>query len=358
MRTLGWQGIYTAPAADLLPGGSVLSGVNEMKPRWVSWRTARVLAALTGTLAAAWLGAAAGSGLGTIGAGADRSTTFVDPAGDSQGAPDVTAVGVSYTEATGMVSVGVTAANPASRALAITPEVTPPPTTVTTDMITVSLDTDTNSSTGGLGGYEYRFEARRSTNPLSWDVSAWDGATMKSIKTSSISPIAFSNSGSGYTWTISKADLAGATRFAFVVTAGRFVSSTSGSKVTSDRAPDSGSWTFDPSPPPPPPTAAPAVKPLIGTPAATPSRAIAGKRFSVAFRVTRSDNGAPVNGATMVCDPSIAGKIVPHRESFAAGTARISFTVPKTARHKVVKVKLTVKSGSESTARTAAFRVG
>jgi hypothetical protein len=45
-------------------------------------------------------------------------------------------------------------------------------------------------------------------------------------------------------------------------------------------------------------------------------KAIAGKRFTVAFRVTRSDNGAALTVGRMICDPSIQGKVLAHAEQF------------------------------------------
>ena len=46
----------------------------------------------------------------------------------------------------------------------------------------------------------------------------------------------------------------------------------------------------------------------------------AGKRFTVSFRVTRSDTGKPLTLGKMICDPSIAGKAIAHAESFRPGS--------------------------------------
>jgi hypothetical protein len=104
------------------------------------------------------------------------------------------------------------------------------------------------------------------------------------------------------------------------------------------------------------PTAPPAiVKPVISSAVAT--AAVAGKRMTVRFTVTRSDNGQPLTSGKMVCDPSVAGKVIPHVESFKAGQAKLSFTVPKTAKGKQLKVKLTIKAGTKSATKIATFRI-
>ncbi|HLE98391.1 MAG TPA: hypothetical protein VI540_00740 [Gaiellaceae bacterium] len=99
------------------------------------------------------------------------------------------------------------------------------------------------------------------------------------------------------------------------------------------------------------------VKPVIGSPTTTPGRAIAGKRLTVSFPVTRSDNGAPLTSGTMVCAPSVRGKVIGHDESFRGGIARLSFTIPRSAQGKLLKVKLTIRLGSQATTRVASFHV-
>ena len=102
--------------------------------------------------------------------------------------------------------------------------------------------------------------------------------------------------------------------------------------------------------------AASPVRPVIGKPSATPSRPVAGKRFTVSFAVTRGDTGAPLTRGTMICDPSVAGRVIGHVESFTGGTARLAFVVPADAAGKLLKVKLTIRSGLSAT-RVATFHV-
>lgn len=100
-----------------------------------------------------------------------------------------------------------------------------------------------------------------------------------------------------------------------------------------------------------------AVRPVIGKPATVPRRPVAGKRFVVTFAVTRSDTHQPLKSGKMVCDPSVKGKVIAHTESFRDGKARVAFTLPTAAGHKLLKVKLTIALGSQSTTRVVSFLV-
>lgn len=100
------------------------------------------------------------------------------------------------------------------------------------------------------------------------------------------------------------------------------------------------------------------VRPVIGSPAATPARPVAGKRLTLSYPVTRSDSGAPLTRGTMSCNALIKGKSIRHSESFANGSARLSLVVPKTAKGKVLTVRLAVTAENDlSAVRAAAFRI-
>jgi hypothetical protein len=99
------------------------------------------------------------------------------------------------------------------------------------------------------------------------------------------------------------------------------------------------------------------VKPVIARPVITPKQALAGSRLVLTFAVTRSDNRQPLTRGKMKCEPWINGEVIRHAASFANAKARLAFTVPRTARHKLLKVRLTIKLGDQSTTRTATFLV-
>jgi hypothetical protein len=98
------------------------------------------------------------------------------------------------------------------------------------------------------------------------------------------------------------------------------------------------------------------VKPVIGQPTGVPAQPLAGKRFTVSFKVKRSDTGGPLTSGKMLADPSVAGKVIRHVESFRGGTARLSFVVPANAAGKTLRVKVTITAGGRSATRIASFR--
>jgi hypothetical protein len=98
-------------------------------------------------------------------------------------------------------------------------------------------------------------------------------------------------------------------------------------------------------------------KPVIGKPTTVPAQPFAGKRFTVSYKVMRAGTGVPLLSGRMVCDPSIAGVVVAHAESFKGGTARLSFVVPANAAGKLLTVKLTIKAGSQSATKVTTFQV-
>jgi hypothetical protein len=121
-----------------------------------------------------------------------------------------------------------------------------------------------------------------------------------------------------------------------------------------------------PSPAGPTPVAGPApsitsaplvVRPLLGKPVGVPAKPLAGKEFSFSLPVTRSDTGGALLTGKMVCDPSVAGKVIKHAESFKGGKARLSFVVPKTAEGKLLKVKITITASGQSAGRTYSYTV-
>lgn len=198
----------------------------------------------------------------------------------------------------------------------------------------------------------------------------------------------------------SRADIGGGTGFAFYVRAAN--DDANGNTLARDWAPDGGKWEYDlatsppttttpttttPTPPPPP-----AVKPVIGSPTSVPAKLVAGKRVVLTYKVTRSDGGGrfEIEGRKVMpglglvtcvpvtiislsggpdkqgeqCSPAVlarvtaAGKPLNNKTGFAKGVARVSFTVPKTAKNKQLRVVLTIKSGLKEASRTTTFRIG
>ena len=305
----------------------------------------RSLALATGVLAAFVLAFACFATGATGSTGRAGADTFTDPAGDSSTAPDITQVAVSDVAATGMIGIAVTAAGmkPA------------------TTRFYVFLDTDMNPSTGFGDGSEYVLSLEEDDQgAFWWDALHWDGTQWQELQQSAT--MGYSRAGDVHTFMLSRADLGNPTAPGFTLYVSAVGVDAADNVIAKDYAPDGGEYAYLFSAPAPattttsPAAPAPAAKPAIGVPATVPASAVAGKRFTVAFRVTRG--GAVLDSGTMICDPSIGGAVIAHAESFAGGTAKLSFTVPKTAKGKLLRVKVTIMVDNQSTTRIATFHVG
>jgi hypothetical protein len=303
-------------------------GGRHMTPaRWL--RTAVALLLLGAVTAVTATGAS----------GRPAAETFADPAGDGQGAPDITAIVIDDDATTGTITFAMTVAGF--------------PQGGESDVV-VWLDLDQNPDTGDPeDGTEYALAAGLDADGYWWDFGKWTGS-WHSVHPSPT--MHFSRAGDVHTWTLNRSDLGAKRGFDFYAVSSLWALGgiEYGDDGPSDWAPDGDDWwTYDLSTAPP---AAPA-KPVIGKPKAVPPTPTAGKRFTVSFAVTRSDNGEPLTSGRMICDPSVVGKTIRHAESFKGGTARLSFVVPRAAKGKLLKVKVTIKNGYRATTKIATFKV-
>lgn len=307
------------------------------------------------------------------------SATFTDPRGDATGpAPDVTTVLVSDDPTTGTITINLTGVGYGTAR----PDTYP--------MVKVYLNTDRNVTTGALDqlGAEYYVGARQDPTGSYWFFASWDGSKYTSVAQSPT--MSFRRSGDAMTWTFNRSDIGGSTAFAFFAWSSTW--DANNNKTGEDSAPDYGTWTYDsasggspttttttPSPRPTPPK----VALLVDTPKTAPAQAVAGKPFTVTFavhfqkeeQVTSIDistgqtktalmvSWLPVPTGKMVCDPSVAGKVIAHVESFKNSLARLSFVIPKTAKAKLLRVSVKITATEKKTGRTvsaikiATFRV-
>jgi len=276
-------------------------------------------------------------------AGADQS--YTDPVGDAGVGTDIVGVTVRNDTTSGLISIQVASANPV----------------VANHAVAIFIDADRNQATGDQGDDYWMFGG-----PL---VGRGFFATPNGSTSNELSPASFwagQVAANMSEFRFNKADIGNVSGFNFWVAS---ISIDPPYLHFWDGAPNSGYWSYDlavPAPPPvvtPTPTppvqtpVQPVVKPKIGAPMTLPAAPVAGKRFTVSFPVVRSDSGAPLTTGTMICDPSVNGKVIPHAESFKNGTAKLSFTVPKTAKGKMLKVKVTIKTGSQSATKVASFLV-
>ncbi len=124
-----------------------------------------------------------------------------------------------------------------------------------------------------------------------------------------------------------------------------------------DPAPADNTVTLTATTPLPPPPAPTPVLPVIaaGTIAPIP---IHGRKVAVSFAVSRSDTGAALtDGATITASSSIPGKGIANVSTLVNGVARVALVLPKTAKSKTLKVKVTVTTIDGSASKVATFRV-
>jgi hypothetical protein len=281
-----------------------------------------------------WLSAVALLSVAVLGvavAGAESSWT--DPSGDALGsAPDITGLQVSNDNG-GQILFSVAVSN-------LTPE----------SGLYLFLDTDKNAATGD-DGQEYVLSWDASSDPdyNGWYIEHWSGTswvhpdhpTMRAMLTTT-----------GVDFSVNRTDLGNTSGFAVKLFAPRW---TADAITGMDTAPDGlAAWTYDLTVAP---TPAPVVAPIFGSVTTVPARPVAGKKFVFTLAVKRSDTGAPLTQGTMVCDPSVGGKVIKHAESFTGGKARLAFVVPKTARGKQLKVKVKIVTGTQSATKVATFKV-
>lgn len=256
------------------------------------------------------------------------ATTWTDPSGDAKGGPDITAVAVTNDDA-GTIAFHIDAALVPNGDLAIIMDTNLNGLfSETTDRVIDVFEL----APGAVVLVPYGHDA----------VGHWVPTAMPSVHGSATS--------TAVDVAVAKTDLGVTDAFAFWVGTDADIDQ----EWWSDEAPDLGAWIYMLSAPAPPPVV---VSPVIHKPVAVPAKPVAGKKFSVTFAVTRSDNGKPLTTATMACDPRISNRVVKHTDSFKAGKARLSLTVPKTAKGKSLKVNLTIRSGGQSARTVATFRI-
>lgn len=277
----------------------------------------------------------AGSAAATRAALAGPSATFSDSQGEIAGAPDI-----------GKVTVSVDGA-----VLTIDAEVAGMPALLSDATTLIGLNTDGDRATGSLHGTDYIvfFDMKdMASSVMRWNGSDYVGAD----KVADPSRALISGHSFGLMFNLANFGSPKQIEFMVVVVRG----SIDGGLI--DTAPDTGLWAFDTTTPAPTPTPAPlVVRPVFGAVGTVPAKPVAGKKVVFTLAVNRSDTGAPLTSGRMICDPTVAGKVLPHAESFANGNARLAFVVPKTAKGKQLKVKVTIKVGTQSATKVTTFKV-
>ena len=123
-----------------------------------------------------------------------------------------------------------------------------------------------------------------------------------------------------------------------------------------DNVPDFSGMLFYKMTPPAPPPPPPVVTPVISSPVAWDAP-VAGKRFALHFRITRSDDGTAATTATVACTTTLAGKTIPHRHAFKNGTLNATLGIPKGARGKTLRIAVKVTLGRQTETKVVTFKV-
>lgn len=161
--------------------------------------------------------------------------------------------------------------------------------------------------------------------------------------------MSFSRNGDVLTWGFSRSELDITDGVSFLLYAQIPDTRTNTWRIT-DRAPQTGWWSYAVE-------EATNVTAVFLPPLTFPTKPVAGKRFTFAMRVKRSDNGAALTSGTMTCDPSVGGVVLKHDESFTDGLARLSFIVPKTAKGKLLKIRVKISTGGASATKVVSYKV-
>ena len=122
-----------------------------------------------------------------------------------------------------------------------------------------------------------------------------------------------------------------------------------------DPSPADNTLTLTATTPTPPPPPAP-VMPVIESPVLLPGP-IAGSHVTVGFWVLRSDNGARLTEGTMTGSASVAGRALKYAKKFKSGYAWLTFVIPKTAKGKQLKVKVTITANGQTASKAATYTV-
>jgi len=316
-----------------------------MRARFL-WVVLAVLSALTFVVAMS-----VGSAVASPRGGLDQS--YSDPSGDAGPGTDITSLTVRNDTAGG-VSIQLASASPI----------------VANHAVALFIDADRNQSTGDDGDEYWMFGGPA----VGVAFFAWNGSSWAETNPAGFSVGAAASNITEFRFT--QAAIGGVSGFNFAAAS---ISIDPPNVSFWDAAPNSGYYSYDiVTAPPPTTTPAPAPSPTptptptptvtwklqIGTPVAAPITAVAGRTLAVKFSVNFVSSKGVVRAATgkMVYDPTVAGRMITHKESFKSGVARAAFVVPKAAKGKLLKVrvKITAKPANgalQSVTRIATFRV-
>jgi len=243
--------------------------------------------------------------------------TYDDAIGDSANAPDFCASEL-VTNDSRVIEMGIHAHNRSGF--------------VAGDSYTVFLDTDRNAATGGGGvGAEYQIVFAGSTGELEqWNGTVFDPSTAVSI------PVLWVP-GYGPLLVYLRSQIGNAAGFNFVLV--------SANGADSDRAPDTGSWSYT-------------VQPFsLKVRSLSVGVARAGKAFTARAVVLRSDFDDPLDEGKITCAAKLAGHGLAGKGKFSRGGVLCTWRMPAAAHGKRLTGTVSVAFQGARAARAFSARV-
>ncbi len=218
--------------------------------------------------------------------------------------------------------------------------------------IDIFLDTDVNTATG-FEGSEYVLSLWDGGSTFS--LAKWNGSAFDPDAPSTSVSVTYNN---GATFAIDRSELGGTSGFNFWVGAFQVAGD---EIVAADEAPDTALWLYQLAVNPTP-TAPPKAKPYkLLAPKVVPLQSggpKAGSPFTVLLPVTRSDTGAALASGTVVCRARrAAAPLAARSKALAVGAGRCAYSLPKSARGKLLVITVSVSSGGKLVSRSYAGRV-
>lgn len=288
--------------------------------------TARLILGAAALLALLTCSAAASDG------GMRWPVTYLDPAGDANGGPDIVSVVEGGDPGPGLIGfkVGVTGLSG-------------------TSAVEVDLDSDQNFATGD-NGWDFALWSLGSESGL----AAWDG-TAGSWRDATPAGASATGSGGSVVFTLPLSAIGRVSSLRYLVET--YAQQPAGSDpqyVVADRYPDRGVQTFDvgavSSAPPP----APLIRALL----AKPARPKAGKPFLVEYRILDRETFEARTDGTVTVTMTVGGRRLHVSSAVSAGLLTARATVPAAAKGKLLGVTVTHSEGGQKTQRHDGYRVG
>ena len=258
------------------------------------------------------------------------ATAFPDPPNDHDAAPDISSIRVTDAK-DGWIRFAVSTPNYA----ALPSE----------SIFGITIDADNRPSTGDQGA-----DVRVTSVGGEFELTRWSADAKDWQPDDGLTRVRLRNAGGVVALEIHRSELGASNKLGFAVVTADL--NTSADAVAGfDIAPDEAAfftYTFSHK----------AALTLVAAPVlATPARARAGEPFAVNLPVRRSDTGRAIASGTVACRVLAGIQSVPATGRVVGGGGRCAFIVPASARGKLLRGTITVRSGGKSATANFAYRV-